>query len=317
MASTALKEESHVRSRKVGTAGRRTHPGHPLKRVGVAACLAAVSLAASASPAAASVTIGQVSDPYSGPDDYCTVGYDWVQPTVNSGPSFVVPAIPGIASLAVTSWTTWGGPEPNEQMTMKVFRAVPGQTNRYQAVGHAGPQTVSPGGTAGNTFPANIPVKPGDLLGLHATTRDWCLFTAPGETNFYYLGDLADNVSAAFTSYSAGFRLNIQAVVSPTNAFSIVGTRRNKKKGTARLTATVPNPGELTASGKGVKASGAAAISKAVNAGQAKLTIGAKGKKLKTLNETGKVKLSVAITYTPTGGDPSTQSIKVKLKKKL
>jgi hypothetical protein len=29
------------------------------------------------------------------------------------------------------------------------------------------------------------------------------------------------------------------------------------------------------------------------------------------------VKLSVAVTYTPTGGDPSTQSVKVKLKKKL
>ena len=33
--------------------------------------------------------------------------------------------------------------------------------------------------------------------------------------------------------------------------------------------------------------------------------------------QTGKVKLNLAITYTPTGGDPSTQSVKVKLKKKL
>jgi hypothetical protein len=29
------------------------------------------------------------------------------------------------------------------------------------------------------------------------------------------------------------------------------------------------------------------------------------------------VKLTVAVTYTPTGGDPNTQSVKVKLKKKL
>ena len=34
-------------------------------------------------------------------------------------------------------------------------------------------------------------------------------------------------------------------------------------------------------------------------------------------DETGKVKLSVAITYTPTGGEPSSQSVKVKLKKTL
>jgi hypothetical protein len=45
--------------------------------------------------------------------------------------------------------------------------------------------------------------------------------------------------------------------------------------------------------------------------------IKAKGKKKKQLNQKGKVKLNVAITYTPTGGDPSTQSVKVKLQKKL
>jgi hypothetical protein len=48
-----------------------------------------------------------------------------------------------------------------------------------------------------------------------------------------------------------------------------------------------------------------------------KLTIKAKGKKKGTLNETGKVKVNPKITYTPTGGDPTTQSIKVKLKKNL
>jgi hypothetical protein len=47
------------------------------------------------------------------------------------------------------------------------------------------------------------------------------------------------------------------------------------------------------------------------------LLIKAMGKKKRKLNETGKVKLNVAVTYTPTGGDPSTQSIKVKLKKNL
>ncbi len=40
------------------------------------------------------------------------------------------------------------------------------------------------------------------------------------------------------------------------------------------------------------------------------------GKKKRQLNETGKVKLNVAVTYTPTGGDPSTQSRKLKLKKR-
>jgi hypothetical protein len=47
------------------------------------------------------------------------------------------------------------------------------------------------------------------------------------------------------------------------------------------------------------------------------LVVKGKGKKKKTLNKTGKVKLNLAITYTPAGGEPSTQSLKVKLKKKL
>ena len=33
--------------------------------------------------------------------------------------------------------------------------------------------------------------------------------------------------------------------------------------------------------------------------------------------ETGKVKVKPKVTHTPTGGDPSTRSIKVKLKKRL
>ena len=115
-----------------------------------------------------------------------------------------------------------------------------------------------------------------------------------------------------------GYRLNISAVLVPTNTFSLSPITRNKKKGTASLTATVPNPGDLTASGNGVSAAaaGRAVSSKAVGADTAQLLIRAKGKKKRKLNETGKVKLDVAVTYTPTGGDPATQSVKVKLKKK-
>lgn len=67
------------------------------------------------------------------------------------------------------------------------------------------------------------------------------------------------------------------------------------------------------ASGTGVSAD---AASKAA-AGGTQLLVRAIGKKKRKLNRTGKVKITVAITYTPDGGDPSTQSVKVKLKKKL
>jgi hypothetical protein len=57
--------------------------------------------------------------------------------------------------------------------------------------------------------------------------------------------------------------------------------------------------------------------SKAVSPGPVTLTIKAKGKKKRTLNETGKVTVKPTISFTPTGGNPSTKLAKVKLKKKL
>jgi hypothetical protein len=118
------------------------------------------------------------------------------------------------------------------------------------------------------------------------------------EDNWYRVLDRATRVSSGFT---------VDAIT------------RNKKKGTATITVGAQFPGELIATGKGVKASsaGQAVISKAVGAGQSQLLIKAKGKKKKKLKRKGKVKLNVAITYTPAGGSAKSQSAKVKLKKKL
>jgi len=107
-------------------------------------------------------------------------------------------------------------------------------------------------------------------------------------------------------------------VTSPSNVFTVGGLTRNKKRGTATLAVNVPNSGELTGSGNGAKVSRAsrATVSKTVAPGTAQLLIKAKGKKKQKLNLTGKVKLNIAVTYTPNGGSPRTQSIKVKLRKK-
>jgi hypothetical protein len=110
----------------------------------------------------------------------------------------------------------------------------------------------------------------------------------------------------------------LNSATKVSSGFTIDAITRNKKKGTAMITVSAQFPGELIATGKGVKASsaGQAVISKAVGAGQSQLLIKAKGKK-KKLKRKGKVKLNVAVTYTPTGGSPKSQSAKVKLKKKL
>jgi hypothetical protein len=280
----------------------------------VAACLAALSLTAGASPAGAVVTIGQLA-PGSPPPAICInpTPQDLLQSPVTSGNSYAVPLL-GVPSLIVTSWShsAAAGSAP---LTFKVYRGT--GPNTYRVVGHDGPRTLASGVV--NTFSGlRIPVRPNDVIGLHtAGAATACEFNAPGDRSFVRNGDLADGQEGTFTE-NPGERLNVTAVVAPDNRFTFGKVKLDKEKGTARLTLGVPNPGELTGSGKGVKVAGAAVISKSVPAaGPVNLKIGAKGKKKRKLNETGKVKVKPKITYTPAGGDPSTQSITVKLKKSI
>ena len=250
------------------------------------------------------MTIGQVGTPVSA---NCVDSYDWVQPTVTSGNSYVVKG-----AGTITSWSHIAQLGAGQRLKLKVFRPVAGLT--YTVVGHDGPRDLVSG--AFHTFPASIPVKAGDVLGLTSVAGGpGCAFDVPGETIYFRSGDLPDGASGSFSPDSDS-RLNATAVIVPTNTFSFGETTRNKKKGTATLTVDVPGPGELVLAGNGVKAAAGAHVSVAVTApGTVKLLIKAKGKKKRKLNDTGKVKLNLAITYTPTGGDPSTQPGKVKLKK--
>jgi hypothetical protein len=275
----------------------------------VAASLAAALLAASASPAAASVTLGQLA---ASPQTECVGVFDSTQPTVTSGNTYVVPG-----AGTITSWTHNAVAGSDQTLTMKIFRKV-ADPARYQVVGHDGPRPLAGGQL--NTFAASVPVKPGDVLGVsgNSSVDTACTFAAPGDSVLTTNANLADGESADFFSAS-NHRVNVSAVFVYSNAFSFGKARRNTKKGTATLTVDAPNPGELVLSGKGVKPAGAAGAvtAKTVTAaGNVKLLIRAKGKKQRTLNETGKVKVSFAVTYTPTGGDPSTQSRKLKLKKR-
>lgn len=287
-----------------------------LKRLAPTVVLAALSLAAPLSSAGATVTIGQTDPEIPPPMSSCAgvVPQAMAQPTVTSGNSYVVPAT--VQQGAITAWSHNAFSAANQPVTMKVFRLIGGTT--YRVVGHDGPRTLSGPGLV--TFSGiSVPVQAGDVLGLNSGTGSGfvqCMFVAAGDTMLYANpSDAADGQDVAFTTVPDR-RPNVSAVVAPTNTFTLGQITRNKKKGNATLTVTVPNPGDLTASGNGVKAAGAV-TSKAVGAGPAQLLIKAKGKKKRKLNETGKVKLNVALSYTPTGGDPSTQSVKVKLKKKL
>jgi Glycine rich protein len=105
--------------------------------------------------------------------------------------------------------------------------------------------------------------------------------------------------------------------VEPTNSLTLLGVKRNKKKGTATQSVKVPNAGEVLVSGPGITPRGATVAVKVKLPGTVKVPIVAKGKKRKSLNRKGKAKLRPTITYTPTGGEPNSRSTTVKLKKKL
>jgi hypothetical protein len=283
-----------------------------MRRISLASALA-VLLTASASPTAGAVTIGETFTPNAA----CGDGLTRIQTTF-PGTQYVVPSTGGIVDWTLTSWSFEADAAP-PQLKFKVARAAPGADLTTDAdltiVGESG--VVTPAPNTLNTFPVQIPVKPGDLIGTYTQTLGNCRRTQAG---YSFLFDPTDVPPGTTTSFEPTGnptpQLDVSAVVTPTNTFTLGAITRNKKKGIATITATVPNPGELTASGKGVKA-GAATISKAVGAGTAKLKIRAKGKKKATLNDTGKVKVKPKITFTPTGGDPRTQSLKLKLKKNV
>jgi hypothetical protein len=264
----------------------------------------ALSLSAAVSPASASVTIGQIATP----DGFCNPvpASDYAQPSVTSGNSYVVKG-----AGTITSWSHIAAAGMGQQMKMKVFRPIGGLT--YTVVGQDGPQPLTE--SAPNTFPTSIAVRAGDVLGLTTVTGSaaiGCAFGVPGQTYYRAEGDHANGAPVTFSIGPGDCRLNISAVLNPTNSFILGDVDRNKKKGTASLTVNVPSPGQLALSGTGLKPVSAVATA----AGDVKLTIKAKGKKKRKLNETGKVKVTPTITYTPTGGSPSTQSRKLKLKKR-
>lgn len=281
-----------------------------------AIALAALFLALSSgdAPAEASVTIGQLAP--GSPSAFCHNNVDRVQPTVTAGNSYIVPATGGVTAWTLTSWSHNATSGANQQLTLKVFRKI-SDPDVYMQVGHDGPRPLTP--AIVNIFPASIQVRAGDVLGNNGFSAGTtaCLFapSSPSDNFLSYIGGLSDGQSAAFSN-DVG-RLNITATLDPTNTFTIGRVARNPKRGTATLSLSLPNPGDLTALGKGVKTAAIRALpSKSVPAGATELLIKARGKKKSALDATGRVKLRVAITYTPTNGVPGTQSVKVKLIKR-
>jgi hypothetical protein len=270
-------------------------------------------------------------------------------------PFSTVPGTPSYATPhgVLTSWRFHSSGDPAAgAVRLKIFRYTGNGTDTdlaFKVLAESSLKTLEP--DTSYDFKERIPVDQGDLLGLTAVGDAEVGITVPGtpENRLAQFGggdippgetgtatiawpDLRPSVAATVESDADadGFGDDTQdkCPVDPTTQalcqFSFGRLKRNTKRGTAVLPVTVPGAGTLSLTGRGV-AGQQASTSRAASAGgravasasTVKLVVKGKGKKKKALNKTGKVKLNLAITYSPTGGDPSTQSMKVKLKKKL
>jgi hypothetical protein len=254
-----------------------------------------------ASTAAAAVTIGQL--PPGTPTATCTIsGLDYLQPSVTGGPLYVARQ-----AGTITSWTT-NSSGAGATYVLKIFRRT-SDPESFQVIGHSQPHVLTLGL---NTVPISMHVESGDMLGYHESgPPNSCAFTQFGDTVLNRSGNLADGSAGTFTPQD-NLRLNLSAVLVPDNGFTLSGITRDRKRGTATITATTSNPGLVAIAGKGMKKRASKSLAVA---GPVTFPIAAVGKTKHKLERKGRIVLPVRVTFFPTGGDASTQSINVKLKR--
>ncbi len=265
---------------------------------GLALALAALALPARA---AAAVTIGQV--PSAPPPATCNGGFDYLETSVTGGTLYVARQ-----AGTITSWST-NAASAGATYTLKIYRRT-ADPDAFQVIAHAAPDTL---GAGLNSVSVNLPVLSGDLIGFRETGPvNSCTFPLTGDTVLRTSTDVADGAFTTFGSVS-DVRLNLAANLVPSNSFTFAGLTRNRSRGTATLTVDASNPGVVGLTGRGLKKPQSKSLAVP---GSLVFPIEASGKLRHRLGRTGKATLRVNATFSPSGGDPSTQTIAVKLKQR-
>lgn len=183
---------------------------------------------------------------------------------------------------------------------------------------------MTPTADATSTFPAQLPIQQGDLIGI-----DCC---GPGGATFFTTstpqtmrlefepGPLAAGPGTAPVG-SDHFEVLVNADIEPTSAFTVTKVRR--KKGNAiSATVQVPNPGTLVAGDPNDYALGAPGVKALllkpgvadVSPGPVTVTTRPTQRARDILARRGRLRVRVKILFTPTHGLPASHTVKVKLK---
>jgi hypothetical protein len=254
---------------------------------------------AAAAPAHASVTIGQL--PTAAPSPRCTVDADYLQPSVTGGNLYIARQ-----AGTITSWST-NSFNSGATYVFKVFRRT-SDPDVFQVIARSEPHSLGPGL---NTLPVSIPVRSGDMIGINESgAPNSCTFVLPGDSVLSHPGDLSDGAAGEFSAVE-DVRLNLSAVLVPSNEFTLGTVTRDRRRGSASLTAYVSNPGLVTISGKGLKRQVARTVAVP---GPVPFQIASAGSFKRRLERKGKVAVNPTVTFYPAGGDPASKSITVRLR---
>ena len=260
-----------------------------------------ITAASSQASAGASVTLGQLAP--TSPPATCSATADYLQPSITGGNLYIARQ-----AGTITSWSTRSS-AAGATYVFKVFRRT-SDPDVFQVIAHAPARELTSGV---NTVRVNIPVRSGDMIGLNESGGlNSCTFSQPGDGVITRGGSLSDGSSGQFGPRN-DVRLNLSAVLVPSNDFGISAITRDRRQGTATVLLNVSNPGTLALSGKGVKKR---PIKNVAVAGTAQFNIATVGKRRRKLERTGKLKLAPTLTFTPTGGEAASQSFVVTLLRK-
>jgi hypothetical protein len=281
----------------------RTNRMHARRRAVAIVAFACLGALAVSAPARAAVTIGQL--PPTTPAAHCTTAnLDYLQPSVTGGNLYNARE-----AGTITTWSTRSS-GIGASYVFKVFRRT-SDPDAFQVIARTPSHNLSAGL---NTVGVNLHVESGDMIGLHESgLPSACTFPIPGDSVLTHVGDIADGSSGTFGAVN-GVRLNLLAVLVPDNEFTLGGIVLDRKRGTASITADVSNPGVVTLLGQGLKKRGAKSLAVA---GPVTFQLATTGKTKRLLQRKGKVKVPVTVTFFPTGGVASAQTINLKLIKRI
>jgi hypothetical protein len=179
---------------------------------------AAIASLALSTGAEADLTVGEVAPP--NPPLTCNYGTtDTVQISTAGGNAYVVPE-----AGVLTSWSTSAGYGLGQAVSLKVYRPTGGG---YTVLAEDGPRALAQ--SVLNTFPIDIPVEAGDVLGLndgeakpshYLVSNDACDFEtgAAEDAEAGLLGDAGPGTQLDFAAEDSmpGTRVNVSANLVPT-----------------------------------------------------------------------------------------------------